>query len=165
MEQVSGAEEESVPPGESFRGLSAQQPAAGQVAEDGGELQQHQMGGGIIFYPQEPAGAAQEPEHIEISRRIVREDIRVVEAAGPHRADSLGPDRKAGCVGVEAFGQGSRRQPQGQGGQEQGGKAACPRGRAISFGGNQTCPHEEDSRQCGKMDEYHSFVFLLFPFH
>ena len=61
------------------------------------------MGGGIMLYPQEPADAVQEPEHIEISRRIVREDIRVVEAAGPHLPDPLGPCREACRVGARPY--------------------------------------------------------------
>ena len=61
------------------------------------------MSEGIVFDMEQVPDPAQQPEHIHVSRRIVREYIRGIESSRAHLVEPVGPCRKAGRVIVEAF--------------------------------------------------------------
>ena len=100
------------------------QPAAGdpphqhrasEVGKYRHQLEQYEIGGAVQPYAQQPPQRCHQPQQQHVSRGIVAEVIRGVEAGRSHAEHALGPAGKAVDVGVVAPHPCGKDQPQDQG--------------------------------------------------
>ena len=71
------------------------------VGKDAGDL--HEPGSGVLPHErgEEFADDAEQPEDVEVAGRIIAEELRIVECAGPDTCESLPPRREVDDVDVE----------------------------------------------------------------